>query len=126
MNLNKDAMETATTIRKKLTIASAVALTTLLFSMLVLFIPSLNPTTDSHDTWFQRTGSFMVIASIWAEFIVVRLDGYFDQYDEKYMLFETMPSSLIQMHRYVSKSAIVLAIYGTFIWGYGDLLIKNT
>ena len=119
-------METVKSIDKKLTFASILVVISVLFSTLQLFIPTLNPTSEAHHLWFQRSGSFVVLASIWAEFVVVRLDGYFDTYNEKYMLLEPMRPSSYMMHNYLSKSAIVLAIYGTFIWGYGDLLFKNT
>ena len=68
----------------------------------------------------------MVVASLWAEFIVVRTEGYLDSYNEKYMVATDMPQYLNKIHLYLSRAAIVFALYGTIVWGYGDLFIKNT
>lgn len=117
-------MESNITIRNKLVSAIALVSVTFTFSFITFLFPSTNPTTDPHDIWFQRSGSFMVVASIWAEFILIRTGGYLDPHNEKYMVFTDMPPYLNHLHRQLSKAVIFLALYGTLVWGYGDLIIK--
>ena len=117
--------ETASTIKTKLIGASALLSISFLFSFIALFFPELAIKNDPPETWFQRSGSFIVVASIWAEFVIIRTQGYMDPFDEAYTIFSDMPESLNTLHKYLSASAIVLALYGTLIWGYGDIFVKN-
>lgn len=120
-------METASAIQKKLIQAIAILTIAFIFSLTTYFIPGFAASVnETHASWFQRSGSFMVVASLWAEFIVIRTEGYLDPYNEKYIVVTDMPAYLNKIHLYLSRAAVVFALYGTIVWGYGDLFIKNT
>lgn len=114
---------TAITIRNKLLQAASFLLFAFVFSLMSFFFPEISPKNDPPEIWFQRSGSFMVVASIWAEFILIRLQGYLDSYNEAYIVITDVPAYLATIQLYISKSTLIFAILGTFIWGYGDLLI---
>ena len=118
--------ESAITIRRKLIGSTIFLIVTFLFSFITLIFPETALKNDPPETWFQRSGSFIVVASIWTEFILIRTQGYLDPYDEAYIAITDMPQSLNTLHRYLSSAAIGLALYGTLVWGYGDIFIKNT
>ena len=80
------------------------------------------PENESISTWFQRSGSIMVICSLWVEYKLFGING------------DVFPSGLcsgqevrlaeqyklrVQIVKYM---AVVGALSGTVIWGYGDLL----
>lgn len=101
-----ETIETNISIRNKLLFCIFLVVVTFVFSIAAFFYPGINPTTDPHGVWFQRSGSFMVIASIGTEFFLLRTEGYLDPYNEKYMSFTDMPDLLNNMHRHLSKAVI--------------------
>lgn len=79
------------------------------------------PINEKPEIWFQRSGSFTVLFSVWAEYNLMKVNdlmafstsGYGGtvEYQNKY-------KELYFLSQYL---AIATAITGTFIWGYGDL-----
>jgi hypothetical protein len=77
-------------------------------------------------SWFQRSGSLMVICAVGAEFKLFRISGDIflsglwtsneEEIAERYKL-------RFQIVKYV---ALVGAVLGTVIWGYGDILWNLT
>jgi hypothetical protein len=87
------------------------------------FCPSLRPDSESLPSWFQRSGA---ITSIFAAFAQYRISGFLESirggtFAESWSLYR-----LFQSHHYVLSWVIaVITIWGAFVWGYGDLLIKH-
>ena len=63
----------------------------------------------------------MVLIAVWVEFKLLPLSGFFDK--TAYSVPFNLPSSFHTLHRYISILTILIIISGTFIWGYGDLLL---
>ncbi len=80
--------------------------------MLVLFSAWI-PESETYASWFQRSGSILVIFSILSQLT----------------LLETHRKSVLNTDIYrniyntLSLLTVLLAIFGTAIWGYGDLFM---
>jgi hypothetical protein len=118
-----EAKETRESIRNKLIFCASLISLTFVFSIVVFFFPSIKPISEEHGIWFQRSGSFLVMAAIITEFFLVRLKGYLDTYNERYIMFSDVPPYIYNMHKELSKAVIIFAVYGTIVWGYGDLFV---
>jgi len=85
------------------------------------------PEPDSTDVWFQRSGSLTVLLSVWAEYNLMKVNNLlqisYSTWGGANIQIETKYKNLHMKANYI---AIVLAITGTFIWGYGDLLFTKT
>lgn len=84
----------------------------------------LMPDSELQGVWFQRSGSIAVIIAIFSELLLAKLNSY-----------PGLQSSLkdignygdpIWFHLFFYKlvyfTAGLIAVIGTIIWGYGDLL----
>jgi len=80
------------------------------------------PESETQANWFQRSGSIMVILGVFVEFKLLSIDGHFDLYNIKYEIPFDLPKSYRFTYKFLLRSALVVVILGTLIWGYGDLL----
>jgi hypothetical protein len=86
------------------------------------FCPLLRPGSESLPSWFQRSGA---ITSVFSAFAQYRISGFLEDirggtFAESWSLYD-----LFKTHHYVLSWVIaVITIWGAFVWGYGDLLIK--
>ncbi len=83
----------------------------------------LRPPSESVATWFQRSGS---ITAIFAAFAQYRLGAFFEvirggTFAESWSLYHLFK----RRHQAVSWALAVIAIWGAFVWGYGDLLVNH-
>ena len=102
----------------------------IVFSILSITAPilslvdELRPSTEEFHTWFQRSGSTMVVLALLAE---VRAYQMFDVFKPSGFVsdtyFETKKKYYSQVKLY-SLVAFILIAVGTIIWGYGDILVK--
>jgi hypothetical protein len=102
-------------------IFSALALIT---PLIALFIPYM-PENETLFTWFQRSGSAIVVFGLLAEaravncFFILNPAGFGDiginEARAKYLKY---PAAL-------NISSFSIIALGTLIWGYGDILVKN-
>lgn len=89
---------------------------------LLSLCPSLRPNCESTASWFQRSGAITSIFSVFAQYRIGNFlesirGGTFAESWSLYYLFKT--------HHYVMSWVIAaIAIWGAFVWGYGDLLVK--
>jgi hypothetical protein len=86
------------------------------------FYSYLKPATESIASWFQRSGA---ITSIFAIFCQLRINNFLEKvrgtaFAESWTMFNLFkrPLSIIN---YV---VIIIAIFGSLVWGYGDLFLK--
>ena len=104
-------------------------------SLLILFgiIPPLlalttdwRPEGENMASWFQRSGSILVIFSVLVEFKLLTLFSTFYPGAEAMLWTDTIAKKYYKKYLFVTYLSAILAIIGTIIWGYGDVLIKNT
>ena len=104
----------------------------ILFSILAILTPVLSiiipwvPENETAHTWFQRSGSAMVVFGLLAEsravncFFILNPSGFaecgINEANEK---FKKYPKSL-------NIISFIFIAFGTLIWGYGDIPFKNT
>ncbi|EPB9466151.1 MULTISPECIES: hypothetical protein [unclassified Vibrio] len=83
---------------------------------------------DNSAIWFQRSGSVTVLFAVWVEFKLFKLAGLTNPISENGKTYDDMrKSDYLQTHnskkiQIIKYLAAVLAISGTVIWGYGDLV----
>ena len=86
------------------------------------------PEGEKFPIWFQRSGSILVIFAIMSEFILLSLYSTIYPGDNTW----TDENHQVIVNKYKTKYNLLsffssaLAIIGTIIWGYGDIIIKNT
>ena len=83
----------------------------------------LRPHSEPVATWFQRSGSITAIFSAFAQY---RLGAFFESirggtFAESWSLYHLFKKH----HQWVSWALAVIAIWGAFVWGYGDLLVSH-
>ena len=83
------------------------------------------PQGETLSSWFQRSGSLMVIISIIAEFKLFTLNDYFDIHDTRVFGPVDLPKTYKPIYILITLLAVTGMIFGTLIWGYGDLFIKS-
>ncbi|WP_226669131.1 hypothetical protein [Microbulbifer aggregans] len=77
------------------------------------------PSIDKPEIWFQRSGSVAVFIAVYLEYIA--------QYQLK-TIPELAREGINLSNPYsnyfgwISKACVALAVVGTIVWGYGDLL----
>ena len=82
----------------------------------------LRPRSETVATWFQRSGA---LTSIFAAFAQYRIGNFSESirggtFAESWWLY-----SLFKTQQYVISWVIaIVAIWGAFVWGYGDLLVN--
>jgi hypothetical protein len=87
------------------------------------FCPLLRPSSESLPSWFQRSGA---ITSVFSAFAQYRISGFLEAirggtFAESWSLYH-----LFKTHHYVLSWVIaVITIWGAFVWGYGDLLVRS-
>jgi len=105
-----------------------------LWQCLVLFLIALStlglayssfliPEAEKPETWFQRSGSIAVIFAIWIELKLFSISGYVNLAGAVVIQQEVMIIRYGSLHRWAKYIAAWLAIFGTLIWSYGDLVV---
>lgn len=74
--------------------------------------------------WFQRSGSITVLFAVIAEYFLFRVDGDINPPPSSYVAEMKWNDRYGDKHRFCSVLALMLAVLGTFIWGYGDILFR--
>lgn len=89
---------------------------------LLSFCSALRPSSESVASWFQRSGAITSIFSVFAQY---RIGNFLESirggtFAESWWLY-----NLFKTPQYLMSWVIAaIAIWGAFVWGYGDLLIK--
>lgn len=89
---------------------------------LLAFCTSLRPNSESLASWFQRSGAITSIFSAFAQYRIGNFGesirgGTFAESWWLYRLFKTN-------HYVMSWVIAAITVWGAFVWGYGDLLVK--
>lgn len=117
--------EDLSTIKKKLIGCSVFLAFAAALSFVALAWPDISPARDTFGAWFQRSGSVMVIAAIWVEFILLKISPFIDPSESAYAVPFEVPPVYRRWFRGLSGAAVVFALLGTVIWGYGDLFFPE-
>jgi len=106
-----------------LLLKSVTSLFLLVFGCIVLFAAWFNfllPYCDAASIWFQRSGSIIVLISVFSEVLALKAFVGFPEIGEV--------DARNKYKKLLSSTKILapfLAIVGTVIWGYGDLIYIN-
>ena len=117
--------ETIESIKRKLWVYVVVTFLAFFVPLFAAFCPVL-PEGEIQATWFQRSGSIMVILGAFIEFRLLAIDGNFDIHDAKYTVPFDLPKTYERAYKILLRLALVVIVLGTLIWGYGDIPFKNT
>lgn len=121
-DLRESVEEIDSEIRKELW--QCLALFLIALSILGLAYSSfLIPEAEKPETWFQRSGSIAVIFAIWIELKLFSISGYVNSAGAVVIQQEVMIIRYGSLHRWAKYIAACLAIFGTLIWSYGDLVV---
>ncbi|MEH6357442.1 MAG: hypothetical protein V7745_00525 [Pseudomonadales bacterium] len=83
----------------------------------------IKPGNETINIWFQRSGSITVLLSLVAEYVISRLHGIIRPAGLSSTETEKIRKKLenpLMILRYIGGA---VAVAGTIIWGYGDILI---
>ena len=78
--------------------------------------------------WFQRSGSLMVLFAVWLEYKLFKISAIANPISGNGVTWQDMAhrdalnekyGSILKIYKYITA---VLAIIGTVIWGYGDII----
>lgn len=81
------------------------------------------PCEESPDILFQRSGSIVVVFAVLIEYKLFSINGYINPTGLTTNWDVINNKKYDTIHKVASSFAAILAVSGTVIWGYGDLLI---
>lgn len=88
------------------------------------FCGVLRPGFETYASWFQRSGALMVFFAVWAEFRLQSISGVVDPNGYVPAQFRAFEPYKWWWSKF-RIAGLVLALIGTFIWGYGDLFFVH-
>lgn len=97
-------------------------LTLAILILLAAVLCPLMPAEESRSSWFQRSGSIVVVLSIWVQFKLLSIQTYLDQ--DAYNIPIEVPGWYFGAYQYISRITVIVMLCGTIIWGYGDIILK--
>lgn len=97
------------------------AILTPLSAYFSLFIPI----NEQESIWFQRSGSITVLFAVWIEYNLSTVNEHINLSG----IWTTEQANLSNKYKHVYKIfqyiGVLLAVAGTVIWGYGDVIYKS-
>lgn len=89
---------------------------------LLAYLGWMKPALKSPGSWFQRSGALTTLAAAWVQVLLLRFQSNvtltgFVKTIEKYPI-----QRYTQLYNVLLYAAGTVALLGTAIWGYGDLL----
>lgn len=78
------------------------------------------PQGEDAGIWFQRSGSIIVLFSVWAEYSLMKVNHLLVVTESGFGSLIHYENKHVAIHRVAQYLAVLIAITGTFIWGYGD------
>jgi hypothetical protein len=82
----------------------------------------LRPEGEAADIWFQRSGAISVLFGVWAEYNLSKVNEHVNLSGIVISSQTELSQRYKLRYRIAQYLGVVLAISGTVIWGYGDLL----
>ncbi|MFT6655290.1 MAG: hypothetical protein ACJAWI_002063 [Marinomonas primoryensis] len=96
-----------------------------LLPICTLIIPW-QPEGEALATWFQRSGSILVVITVFCEFKLLKISSSVDPGESTITYGHNVGDLQLKCYRFLSSSVLFLAIVGTLIWGYGDIPLRKT
>jgi hypothetical protein len=102
-----------------------------IFATLSILMPALSvfgffkPSCEALGVWFQRSGATTVVFAIFAEMNATQMLGVLDPSGMVGKTFQPTYDKYLKQVKAYNYIALFLVIFGTVIWGYGDLLINK-
>lgn len=104
-------------------------------TVIVIFSTSLfiDLTTNSYSTWFQRSGSILVVVSAlvstnaratWEDRLMFRQFINELKINVPFQEFDSNSERFYRISRIFNVLSIWFLVIGTIVWGYGDLLVN--
>lgn len=120
--MNTGYKEDTRTLRRKLFLSFILVVVAATLPFLSWYLPEWAPKNETAASWFQRSGSLVVILAAYAEYILFKTYDYISPSEAAYAVPFDVPSWYKHFYNVVSGVALTLLVVGTVIWGYGDLL----
>ena len=101
-----------------------------IFLCVSLFVPvfsylvPIRPLGEGVETWFQRSGSVMVVFALLGEMHAYQMFDVFKPSGFVGSTYEKTKTRYYSQVKYWNYLSIVFVSVGTLIWGYGDLFLK--
>jgi hypothetical protein len=102
-----------------------------IFATLSILIPALSvlgffkPSCETLGVWFQRSGAITVVFAIFTEMNANQMLGVLDSSGMVGKTFQATYDKYFKQVKAYNYISLFLVIFGTVIWGYGDLLIDK-
>lgn len=80
------------------------------------------PEAEEPETWFQRSGSLSVLFAVWTEYNLNKVHKYIILSGVVVSRQTELSKKYRRRYRAAQYTGFLMAIVGTGIWGYGDLL----
>ena len=114
--------EDLSSIKRKLIYSVALLLFAVCIPFLCLHAPSWATALETDATWFQRSGSLVVLFAALSEYVVFKTYDYISPSEAAYSVPFDTPKWYKKLYNIISTIGAILIIMGTIIWGYGDYI----
>lgn len=84
------------------------------------------PEGETLASWFQRSGSILVVITVFSEFKLLSIYSTVYPGGSTVTYGNAVSEIQIRFYKILSSFVFFLAIMGTLIWGYGDIPLRNT
>jgi hypothetical protein len=84
----------------------------------------LKPSSEALGFWFQRSGATTVVFAVFAELKATNMLSSFKPAGMVNRSFHSTRDKYIKQVKIYNYIALFLIVFGTVIWGYGDLILK--
>jgi len=114
--------EDLASIKRKLIYSVALLLCAASIPFFSFQMPSWANTLESNATWFQRSGSLVVLFAALSEYMLFKTYAYISPSEAAYSVPFDTPKWYKYLYNIISILGLVLLVTGTIIWGYGDYI----
>lgn len=115
-------MDTKKKIKNVFRMCSIILLMASVLPLLAYFI-DFRPNGETAGSWFQRSGSIMVMLIILSEFRLFSIARYEIPVDKGTLQKQPVSEEFKKPYTLISYLSVLIAAIGTIIWGYGDLIV---
>ncbi len=117
--------ENLNSIKRKLFFSLFLLILAILVPVLNLCSPAWAPLTETNASWFQRSGSAVVIIAAFAEYLLFKTYDYISPSEAALFVPFDTPKWYKKIYNIASGVAHIVLIVGTVIWGYGDVIYEK-
>jgi hypothetical protein len=115
-------MENLASIKGKLFFSIGLLLVAFAIPFLCLGMPAWALAYETNSTWFQRSGSLVVLFAALSEFLLLKTYDYISPSEAAYVVPFDTPKWYKTLYNVIAVAGVFLLVAGTLIWGYGDYI----